>query len=1133
MVTRFQVLRSPLAALVIVAAAGLGSSSIARAGKRTHEASAGPEVHLSERAKPPPRRADAPAPPSADQLLSVEALLGELHLEQIDLLRGLIARTPDDAGDEKADYYVRLAELHARAHRLHRLKGTEDEIALGKETDPARRAKLAASAAAHQAAARVSVVSVIETYRAVIANPRFSSYRHLDDAVYYYAYTLEHAGHPEEARAAYEQLLRSYPGSRRVPDAYLALADAAFEAGQLADAETRYRKVLLFPGSSMYRYAQYKLGWVLLGQRKHQDALELFYQVALGTREPERQVLHRAARHDFVRAYAEVGRADRALVAFQRVEPGQPYAMLADLGDLYLDQGKFDRAISVFRALIAARPDDLRVCAWQHAIARATLAIGAPGDKVREIEALVQLHTALARRPAARALPASEAADCRAAAEEMSGQIARAYHQEAVKTQNAELFGLADRLYRAYLGAFAGAPELAETEYFHAELKWSAAELERNPRVATQMWEGAADAFTRVIQTGKVSAKLIRVSADAAMQARVRALAVDADPGPARPDDTAPPVPRPLPERARQLIAAYDLYLAHVPDDDDDQRIAVTFEKANLLRRHDHLAEAIPLFESIVARHPEHEAAEYAAQLVLDSDNRLGREDAMLAFARSLSPALLAAHPAVRDTVAKLQRTASRKQLERLEAEARRTGRRELYVQCGERYLEIYNQGTDAPDAEGVLYNAGVCFELSRSLGAAIRVYQTLQRLFPSGKLTARALARIGNVHATTAQYREAAAELETYAGRYPGESNAHGALSDAVAFRKGLGDDAQAIADTEQLIATLGPGRAAEAAAAHFSLIAIYEKLGDLDRLARHLRGYLERHGAAGGADRRVIAWTKLGELLWQQACPVAGADGACVRRVRAPVEPARPAPAVRKRCGDDSHDELVVVPRDDRKVRDATAALDRAIAEYEHAGKLDGDARGALYHYAHARFLRAERDYERYLAMAIPGSLDFDTRKPAIARRSHQRFDGWLAGKAELGARLRAAYEPLIKLGDAVVAIAATARIAAVSQNAAAQLYRAEIPASVRTGAFADDAALAYCEALEQVAEPLDLAARDHYQVCLDTSTRLGWFSQWSRICERELGRLLPDRYPSTLELRREPSAVACIVEPEPPPP
>jgi tetratricopeptide (TPR) repeat protein len=1127
MVARCSIVSASPFAVIVIVVMGVGT---ARADTFTHAASVKPEVRLSERAKPPPRRADTPAPPSADALLAVEVRLTTVRFDQIDVLRDLLARTPDDAVDEKADYYTRLGELYGKLQRMHRLQGAEDEIALGKATDGKRRAALAASAAAHRTAERAAMAAAVDAFRTLTDGSRFASYPRFDLALFIYADTLQHAGHPREARVIYDRLVKDYPGSRFVADAHLAFADAAFEAGQLEDAGAHYQKVLRFPSATFYQYAQYKLGWVLLGQRNYQDALERFFEVARATRQDGgRQVLYRAARHDFVRAYAEVGRADRALPAFTRIEPKQPLELFATLGGLYLDQGKYDKAIYVFRTLIEAEPRSAQVCAWQHAIARATLAAGTNGDKVQAIEQLVRLYTTLRDH---HGLPAGEAAECHDAAAEMSGQLARAYHQEAVKTQNLEHLGHADRLYRVYLGAFGDAADFAETRYFHAELLWVRAELEHTPRLATQRWEDAANAFTEVAMAGKPGAPRVQVAADAAMQAWMKALAVDprAHPEPAAPDAAAsdqPPVPRPLPAPQQKLLAAYDLYLARVADGTDEQRIAVTFLKADLLRRFDHLAEAIPLFEELVARHPDHEAAEDAAQLALDSENRLGHDAAMLAFARGLSPAFLAAHPRVQTTVARLGHQALRKDAERLEAEARRTGNLATYVTCGERYLEIYNGAVEAPDIDELLYNAGVCFELGKSLGGAIRIFETLQQLAPKSPLAARALARLGNVYATTAQYREAAERLEAYAGKYAGEVDAYKTLSSAVQFRKGLGDDVQAIADTEAFVARFARQQPAAAAAAYFSLVAIYEKQGDLPRLARHLRAYLDRYGQAGGADRRVIAWGKLGDTLWRQACPVATVDGACVTVVRTATARAADPAAIPRRCGDASRLELTVVPRDGRAVRTAQAAFDTAIAEYEHAGTVTGDARGAQYAYALARFSRAERDYERYLALPIPGALDFDSRRPAIAARSHQRFDAWIAGKTDLAVKLRAQYQPLTTLGDAAIAIAAATRIAAISQNLSAQLYRAEIPANLRTGTYAEASSTAYCEALEQVAEPLEREALSYYQACLATSTRLGWFSEWSRICERELGQLQPDRFPSTLELRREPSAVACITQ------
>ena len=80
---------------------------------------------------------------------------------------------------------------------------------------------------------------------------------------------------------------------------------------------------------------------------------------------------------------------------------------------------------------------------------------------------------------------------------------------------------------------------------------------------------------------------------------------------------------------------------------------------------------------------------------------------------------------------------------------------------------------------------------------------------------------------------------------------------------------------------------------------------------------------------------------------------------------------------------------------------------------------------------------------------------------------------------------------------------------------LHRAEIPADLRRGPFAEDTTAAYCDALADIAAPLETDAVASYQGCLTTSTKLGWFSSYSRMCERELGQLQPDKWPTTAEV------------------
>lgn len=1052
----------------------------AAAQKFTHNAPAKIEVKLGERVKPPTAAVDqAPAKPTldAEQFLGIEERLADVHDEQLAVLQDL-ANTATEP-DEKADLLFRMAEMHAKLYRMHHLRAVEAEIKH-------------ANAAPLQKRAHDALVDALRVYAQLTSDDAFKHYPKMDAAYFYMAYALQTGGYKEPARQAFARLLADFPQSKYVPEAHLAFGEAAFEAGQLADAEQRYRFVIKFPHASVYGYALYKLGWVQLNQSKFQDALETFYKVTqLGTKTD----LFRAAKRDFVRAYAEVGRADKALPAFERVSKPDGFAMLGMLADLYMSQGKHDKAIFAYREMLAAKPRDPQACAWEYNVARAMLAAGQKGERVAEIEQLVKLYGALKDK-----LPKAEAQECREAASEMSGQLARAFHQEAVKTKNPEQFGFAEKLYRAYESQFAD----GDTRYWHAELRWSLAEIEPTP----QHWEDAARGFDAV--TG-VDAKLTQVAADAGMLAWMKALAIDPrihQPQVADEDYAKVPTPKPIPERDQQLLAALDRYLARVKDEKDDERVGVMFHKANLLRRYDHYAEAMPIFADILAHHRAHETAEFAAQLMLDGYNRMQDYEHLLALAEQLDKdAWTKDHEVLLGVVHKIRIQAMRRGGEKLEKEAKTYAD---YVACANQYVAIYNSNPEATDADELLYNAGVCYEKGKSMGAARLVYENLAKLFPKSKLTAKSIVRLGNVYAQTAFYREASEKLEEYAVKYGGERDAYGALSDAVAFRKGIGDDQLAIADTERVVRMAK--QTTDAANAFWSLGAIYEKQG-LDEQIRHLRAYLQRYRASDPT-RELAAYQKLGAALWAKACPVKLVDGSCVR-----VDRELSLRKAKATCGDATKVKVTVVPRD-------AALAHEAMVAFAQATKISATGPSATFYRASALLGIAEHDYEAYLGVPIPDHLDF---RPATQARDLKRFDTWLVNKRGIATALEAQYQAVVKLGEGATSIAAASRMGQVFESFSGQLFRAEIPAALRSGPYAEEASQTYCDTLTTAADGLEKLAVREYENCLVTSTRLGWFSDSSKVCERELGNLDPAKWPTASEVHAAPDRIAMVIATE----
>jgi tetratricopeptide (TPR) repeat protein len=1136
-----------LAGLVALAVAWPAGDADAQKPRYTRNSAVSIKVKQTDRTRAlAPKEGPKQAQPelTADAVLSIEGAVGDIRREQVQLLEGLIEETPDSEAQEKADLYFRLAELHAMQHRYWRLKGTEFAIKADTAKKPADKTKWKKESEAAQKKAKDSLLASVKVYKALAENDRFKNYPKMDQALFYYAYTLQGGKYMKEARQVFHRLIKDYPNSKFIPEAYLAFADYYFQQNSLANAEQFYDKVLQYPKSQVYTYAMYMKGWVYLNLARHQDALEIFFKVSQMTKgDKKKEILNRAAKKDFVRAYAEVGKAQTAFKAFERVDKDYAFTMLTILGDLYLEQGKAEKAIYTYREMIGMEPKNKNVCLWQYNVAHAMLTVGSNPQKVEEIEKLVKLYGALKDK---KILPATEGQECHDNAAAMAGEMARAWHNESTKTLNPETLAYADKLYKVYLEEFPDAEDFGETQYYYAELLWSRAENEKNPRLQTELWENAAIVFTDVVKTNKADKKQIKEAAYAAVLGWKNALNVDPRVKAPPPDDSKAfekvPEPLPIPDREKKMLAAFDVYINYIKDPKDDELVGMKFLKANIYRRYNHFDEAIPLFEEILTKHKEHETAEYAANLMLDSLNRLQRYDQMIKWVDKLveDKKFLEGKEDLAERLEILKRTSERKSAEKLQADAKASGDFTQYVACGKKYIEIFNRDPDGSNSDEVLWNAGTCFEEGKSIGAAIQMFEMLRTRFPKSTWAQKALAKLGFNYGRVAWYKESSEMYEEYARRYAGEKDAYDALDTAVFYRKGIGDDAKAIDNTKDFIKKFGAKKQKEAADAFFSLTAIYEKQGDKDVVVDHLRKYIREYGNKGSGDRVVTAYTKIGQILWEQACPVKTVNGSCVKvtRERAIATKGGKKKSRKKgndqptQCGPESKIKLSVVRRDERKAKEASQALAKAVSEFEKRnGKTGGDENAALYNYAQARFLQAEQDYEAFLAIKFPTGLDFNPQNAAKAKKSMKRFEEWLGEKTKSATKASSKYEALIfKVKDAANAIAGAARIGQISQNFSDQLFTAEIPNDVRTGPYADDAVEAYCDALTEKAEPLEARSLEAFGACLGKSTELGWFSEWSRLCEKELGQLRPEEYPTASELRSNPDEVAPITDVEP---
>ena len=71
------------------------------------------------------------------------------------------------------------------------------------------------------------------------------------------------------------------------------------------------------------------------------------------------------------------------------------------------------------------------------------------------------------------------------------------------------------------------------------------------------------------------------------------------------------------------------------------------------------------------------------------------------------------------------------------------------------------------------------------------------------------------------------------------------------------------------------------------------------------------------------------------------------------------------------------------------------------------------------------------------------------------------------------------------------------------------------------------AYCDQLVDKADGIEAKAIEGLGICLNKSTELSWFNEWSQLCEAELNQIKPAEYPLASEIRAEPGYVAVVTD------
>jgi tetratricopeptide (TPR) repeat protein len=1138
---------------VLTPAAALAADQPSNSGKGRYQKQE-KEVQASQTnltkpaAPPPPKKETGPAITIDQFIFQKQGQIQKLVDAQIIKMRRLIQVTQDD-DPQKPDFDFRLAELYAEKQRFYFSSAHQLDQKIF-DAPPTQKGTLQLQQKGFETLQQKWLLEAVKAY---ISATKFKKYERMDEVLFKLAYLLTTVKKEDQAREFFLRLIKDYPDSKYIPDAYLSFAEFYFDKGEMDAALKFYEKVEQFPKSSVYPYAVYKKGWCYVNMGDYKTALETFVGVVrmategkVNINKNQKDALVKEAKKDIVKAYAHVGGPDKAWEFFQRTGGDFAPKMMEALAELYWEQGKFPDSTRVYRKVISMNMDSPRICEWQNKVVRNTLSSGSKRDQVQEIERLGAVYDKVGEM---KAVKKDQMEECRNAFHDTSKELALIWHKEAQRTKNSDTYALDKYVYKVFLDHFPKDKDAYDMAFYYGELLWT-----------LENWRDAAEQYTKVVEINP-QGKYVKDAAYAAVLAWKNALNVDDHEQRELVDNDREKMkakgaklePLKIPEYQQKMIGAFDTYLKYVPD--AKETVTIKYRKARIYYEYNHFAEAAPLFGDIVEKHCSDELGIYSANLWLDSLNALGKtKDVVGLVDKFLDMQCLMKDPEFGKQMISLKS-------DTYDMEGHEFEKLHNYKECGRSMLASAESLPEHPKHAERLWNAGQCFQNAHLVGQALKARLQLIKDHEKDPLAQKALFRVAAGYHQLAYYSKASDYYEDFAKRFPGEKKATDALGNATTFRIGLGEADRALTDMKSFVDFYGKRKPQDAAGVYFQMGDVYEKDKRFDELAKHLESYLKLWGAQGGPDRQVLAHFRLGEMAWKASCPKASEDGACLEIKRVAATGRQKVLAdlnkklkkgkklhekARTQCGPPTKSKIALF---DRAKAQAAKAQEHFLAVLKiwnkgaAASKITGkdvEARAGLAAYAVAGsgFYIAEVAYENFLRIKFPEGLDFqqpssyDTPKKAAAKKkkaeeSGKKFSSYLDEKAKALDKARTQYLDVFGMKQAQWTIASAARVGQIYSDFAGQLYTAEIPKDLKeVDEWGNQPRQIFCDALEDKAEPIESKAVDGFEKCLKAATEQSWYNEWSRLCERELNQMKPSEYPLSSEMKPEAGYVSTTM-------
>lgn len=708
------------------------------------------------------------------------------RMESIERLKKLITET-NPSGDTKAEMLLRLADLYFEEGR---------ELYLAEMADAQQRTDTCFNTPGckvedvkpDNTASRGWQEKSIKLYKQILQ--AYPQYSRADDATFYLGQALADTGSADEANTQFGNLVRNYPESSHVADAYVLIGEYWFEKNEAYKALQAYQRAAAHKDSDKYAFAMYKLAWCYYNVSEYAKAIETmkavvtFSSTTTTTQKATVQLLDEALK-DLVRFFADAGDLNEAIDYFNKLGKKELIRdVIKKLAGTYMEQGKFDQAITTYKRLIAEDPQGAYAPEYQNEIIGAWTKIGNKQETVNAISDLLKNYGKNSAWSRTNAANTEAVKNAQGFIEKNLRTVALNYLTEAKKLKTGssamQAYQLAEQSFRVYLDEFPTSTYIYDMRFAFAELLYT-----------VKKFDEAYDQYMKVVQidpkgkNSKFSARSAIFAADEMIKKEGKS-ATNAGPGGKKTD------PIPLNPWEIKLLAALDQIINTYPEETNDVQTSV-YRAGYMYYDHNMFKEMSDRFQIVIKSAPGSKKAMDAANLILDSFTLVEDWNNLKDVSKKFYDQQGLGDDGFKKEVYKVYENASLKIIEVTFA------KNQDKAAAATAYWAFYQEFPTSGNADLALNNASVYYHDLGRTGDSMKVRQELIAKFPASKYYKDQVAALGFDFESIGDFASASDWYEKLYALDPKHPGSPAALFSAALFRSSLGGWEQAIKDYQQ----------------------------------------------------------------------------------------------------------------------------------------------------------------------------------------------------------------------------------------------------------------------------------------------------------------------------------------------